>query len=69
MRPGIDRERLLALEACLAARERAGALRAIFHLDSQATARTLEQELELADAHCTSIGLEEMFIELVGGRG
>jgi ABC-2 type transport system ATP-binding protein len=62
------RDALLALEGCLAVRERSGTFHAIFRFDPQGTHALLEHELDIANAHCRNIALEEMFIELVGGR-
>jgi len=64
----VGRDQILALDACLAVRERAGALHAIFQLDPEETQATLERELGAVDVRATRIALEEMFIELLGGR-
>ncbi len=64
----VDRERLLALDGCLAVRERAGSLHAIFQLDPEESQTVLERELGAIDVQATRIALEEMFIELLGGR-
>jgi ABC-2 type transport system ATP-binding protein len=66
--PGLTLERLRALDGCLAARERAGALRAIFRSGPGATEALLDQALEDTSVHCRHVALEEMFIELVGGQ-
>jgi ABC-type uncharacterized transport system ATPase subunit len=65
---GVTRERLLAVEGCLAARERADAWHAVFQTDPQRTEALLDQELGVAGARCRAIALEEMFIELLGGQ-
>jgi ABC-2 type transport system ATP-binding protein len=59
---------LLGLEGCLAARERSEAVHAVFRLAPEASRGLLARELGIADAVCRSVGLEEMFIELVGGQ-
>jgi ABC-2 type transport system ATP-binding protein len=65
---GASRERLLALDSCLAVRKRSDALHAVFRLESEAAGRLLESELGVTGARCQSIPLEEMFIEIMGGR-
>jgi ABC-2 type transport system ATP-binding protein len=62
-------ERIRALEGCLCVRQRPDALHAIFQLEPDRTRDMLERELGLTDTCCTTIPLEEMFIELVGGQG
>jgi len=64
----VTRERLLALDGCLAVRERPEGLRAVFALAPEETADRLGADLGVRDAPCHRIGLEEMFVELVGGR-
>lgn len=61
-------ERLRGLESCLGVRERAEALHVIFKNDPETSRITLERELGVAGVRCTSIALEEMFIELAGGQ-
>ncbi len=61
------RARLLSLEGCLCARERDGAWRAIFERDPDECTALLARELDVPGARCVRVGLEEMFIELVGG--
>jgi len=62
------REDLLALDSCLAVRQRPGSLHAVFRLDPEAAGRQLSSELRVSSAHCRSVDLEEMFIEIVGGQ-
>jgi ABC-2 type transport system ATP-binding protein len=64
----VTQDRLLALEGCLATRERADAWHVVFAFDPQRVAAVLERELGIADARCRAIALEEMFIELLGGQ-
>jgi ABC-2 type transport system ATP-binding protein len=65
--PDSSRERLLAADGCVGVRERNGSLHAIFRLDPDSCQAFLEHELGIVGARCTTIGLEEMFVELVGG--
>jgi ABC-2 type transport system ATP-binding protein len=62
-----SRERMLAQSNCLAVRERSDAMHAVFRLDPAATREALAQ-LGIEDAHCRTVALEEMFIELVEGQ-
>jgi ABC-2 type transport system ATP-binding protein len=64
----ITREQLLDLESCLGVRHRVESMHVIFADDPEASRITLERRLGVADARCTTIGLEEMFIELAGGQ-
>jgi ABC-2 type transport system ATP-binding protein len=66
--PGVARERLLAADSCLGVRERGGEMHAIFRLEPGACAALLERELGITGGRCATIGLEDMFIELVGGN-
>jgi ABC-2 type transport system ATP-binding protein len=65
---GATRESLLALDSCLAVRRRSDALHAVFRLEAEVAGRLLEDELGVSGARCQSIPLEEMFIEIMGGR-
>jgi len=65
--PGL-RERLLDLGGCLAVRRRAGSLHAIFQLEPDQAREVLVNELGDDDVRTTAIALEEMFIELLGGK-
>jgi ABC-type uncharacterized transport system ATPase subunit len=67
-RDGVSRDALLGLDGCLAARERASSWHAVFHLDVERTRALLERELGITDARARRVGLEEMYIELVGGQ-
>ena len=66
--PALSRERLLELKGCLGARERSGAWHAVFESSPEEVEASLARELSVSQARCTRIGLEEMFIELVGGQ-
>jgi ABC-2 type transport system ATP-binding protein len=63
-----DRERLAALEGCLGIRERADAWHAILRLSPAEARSALREKLGLEDVTCRSIPLEDMFVELAGGR-
>ena len=65
----VSRGDLLNLEACVGVRDRADGLHAVFEMEPDGVAELLHLQLDLADAHCTRIALEEMFIELAGGQG
>jgi ABC-2 type transport system ATP-binding protein len=64
---GVDGERLLSLPSCLCARRHGETIHAVFELEPDTCCQTLRQELGVATIQCRSLGLEEMFIELVGG--
>jgi len=64
----VSRDRLLALGGCLGVRERSEGLRALFALAPGETSELLAETVGIGDAPCHRIGLEEMFIELVGGQ-
>jgi ABC-2 type transport system ATP-binding protein len=66
---GLTRGRLLALPGCLGVRERSDSMHAVFGLAPRDAETLLARELEVTGANCRSVGLEEMFIELVGGQG
>lgn len=63
-----ERERLLALDGCLAVRERSGAWHAILRLSAREAEAALREKLGLANVPCRAIPLEDMFVELAGGR-
>jgi hypothetical protein len=64
---GVSSQDLLGHAACLSARERGDAVRAIFELHADSCERVLARDLGLDDVRCAPLPLEEMFIELVGG--
>jgi ABC-2 type transport system ATP-binding protein len=64
----VTSERLLGLDSCLGVRDRAEALHVVFRSDPEKSRIALERELGIVQAPCTTIALEEMFIELAGGR-
>jgi len=65
---GATREELLGSEGCLGVRERADGLHAIFRLDTERCQARLDDELGIRGGRCTSVALEDMFVELVGGN-
>ena len=64
----MTRERLLAMDRCIGVRERPDALHAILRLHPGEARDALSRELGVAKAHCQVIALEDMFVELAGGR-
>ncbi|MBZ5497032.1 MAG: ABC transporter ATP-binding protein [Acidobacteriia bacterium] len=62
------RARLRGAAGCLSVRDQGDALHAIFALEPERCRRVVEGDLGFHDAYCTPIALEDMFIELVGGR-
>lgn len=61
-------EQLRAHAACLGVRRRSDAWHAIFRTDAASCTDLLARELGIRDARCTTVDLEEMFVELVGGE-
>jgi ABC-2 type transport system ATP-binding protein len=64
----VTRERILGLDSCLGVRDRVEALHVVFRNDPEQSRIALERELGIANSRCTTIALEEMFIELAGGQ-
>ena len=62
------RSRLLALDGCLCVRERPDAVRAVFELGAAECRALLAGRGDLPLVHCQPLPLEEMFVELAGGR-
>jgi ABC-2 type transport system ATP-binding protein len=65
---GTGKAQLLGLAACLGVRERAEVLHVIFKSDPDVSKAVLERELGIKDTRCSTIALEEMFIEIAGGQ-
>jgi ABC-type multidrug transport system ATPase subunit len=65
---GVTRESLLGVDQCIAVRERPEAFHAILRLQPVEARGVLARRLEIAEIHCRAIALEDMFVELVGGR-
>jgi len=59
---------LSAHPSTLSVRERGDVLHAIFRLDPDECRLLLEDRFGINDSVCTAVGLEDMFVELVGGR-
>ncbi len=53
---------------CLGVRARSDALHAVFRVSPGDCQALIERDLGAKDASCSSVSLEEMFIELVGGQ-
>jgi ABC-2 type transport system ATP-binding protein len=68
--PGTEglRQALLGLKECLSVREQGDAIHAVFSCEPERCRAVLEKEFNIFNAFCTPIALEDMFIELVGGR-
>ncbi len=65
---GMSRDRILGLAHCIGVRERPGAYHAILRLAPFEARAEVESGLGVADACCQAIALEDMFVELAGGR-
>lgn len=64
---GIDTAAILRHPRCLTVRRRDDAVRAVFELEPVEAERVCRNELNLDEARCLPLNLEDMFIELVGG--
>jgi ABC-2 type transport system ATP-binding protein len=64
----VTRERVLAVDRCVGVRERPDALHVIMRLQPGEARDLLQRELGVERAHCQVIALEDMFVELAGGR-
>ncbi len=62
------RENLMRLDGCLGVRKRSDAMHAVFRLDPESACARVRQELGIEGAHCRTVALEEMFVELAGGQ-
>jgi len=65
---GLSRDRVLELPHCIGVGERPGAYHAILRLAPLDARTEVESRLGVAGASCQAIALEDMFVELVGGR-
>ncbi len=65
---GIDSDRVRQLAGCMAVRERAEIMHAVFSSRPEESGSIIERELGVKDVNCRRADLEEMFIELVGGQ-
>ncbi len=62
------REQLLGLQGCLSIRDQGDALHAIFSCEPERCRSIVERDLGIHNAYCTPVALEDLFIELAGGR-
>jgi len=65
---GLNRERVLGLPHCIGVRERPAAYHAILRLAPLEARTEVESGLGIAGASCQAVALEDMFVELAGGR-
>ncbi len=65
---GMTRDRILGLAHCIGVRERPGAYHAILRLAPSEARVEVESGLGIDGASCQAIALEDMFVELAGGR-
>jgi len=65
---GMDRERILRLPHCVGVRERPAAFHAILRVAPVEARIEVERGLGVPDARCQAVALEDMFVELAGGR-
>lgn len=65
---GIVPDRVRQLAGCMAVRERADVMHAVFSTRPEESGSIIERELGVPNASCRRADLEEMFIELVGGQ-
>lgn len=65
---GSIRRMLARHDNCIAVRERADALHAVFALPPDGASDVLDEQFGITGAHCRTAALEEMFIELVEGQ-
>jgi len=63
-----DRDVLVALHGCLGVRVRADAWHVVLRLPPAEAREEFREKLGLADVPCRAIPLEDMFVELAGGR-
>ncbi len=64
---GTTPSELRHLDGFLAARQRGGALHAVFHLAPESASAGIREQLGLETSACSRLPLEELFIELAGG--
>jgi ABC-type uncharacterized transport system ATPase subunit len=62
------REQLQGLQGCLSIRDQGDALHAIFSCEPERCRLVVERDLGIHNAYCTPVALEDLFIELAGGR-
>jgi len=57
-----------ALDVCLGFRKRPSALHVVLQLPKEQARQLLKNKFNIHDAHCQSLSLDEMFIEVTGGQ-
>lgn len=65
---GMTPGRILELDQCLGVRERPAAYHAILRLAPDEARSEVERRLGVPDSRCQAVALEDMFVELAGGR-
>jgi ABC-2 type transport system ATP-binding protein len=60
--------RIKAAKGCLSVRDQGDALHVLFALEPVFCRALVERDLGITNAYCTPLALEDLFIELVGGR-
>ena len=65
---GMTEDRARALPGCIAVRRRNGSIHAILRMGKEEGLQAARQAMGDGDFRCETIPLEEMFIELLGGR-
>ncbi len=66
--PGLAGDRIRSLAACVSVRERGDAFHAVLRLEPGEARASLARELGVVEAACKAIALEDLFVELAGGR-
>jgi ABC-2 type transport system ATP-binding protein len=61
-------EQLRALKGCVSVRGQGDELHAIFSCEPEHCRSLVERDLGIQNAYCTPVALEDLFIELAGGR-
>ncbi len=64
--PKVSRDRLMRTGHCVGVRDRSEAMHAVFSLDPEECRLVIERDLGIRGSRCTTVALEEMFIELAG---
>ena len=65
---GMTRDSLLSLDHCIGVRERPAAYHAILRLAPSEAQAELARGLGVSGTQCQAIALEDMFVELAGGK-
>jgi len=56
------------LSTCIGIRQRPSALHVVLQLPKEQAEQLLKDQFDIHDAHCQTLGLNEMFIEVTGGQ-